>query len=160
MFRFQLKVEVFRVLRPKLWPRKRLAFRFRLSTQCRLGQGASVNSLRRTSLTSSDAGVKTSFAAPSFTRHLVLEATIAPTSAGWLWPLRWLCIGYPVNTKDNCSTVINCETINGNKRFSLISLLRNNLFSQICLKRKISIRSIWKSENEFCWKMHSPGMIN
>ena len=63
----------------------RLAVLCRLSKRGRLGQGASVSSVRSTSLTTSDAGLKTSCLASCLTRHLIFAATIPTTGAAWLW---------------------------------------------------------------------------
>ena len=52
-----------------------------------LGQGASGNSRSRTSLITSDAGLKTSFEASCLTRDFMLVAIIALTGAAWLWSL-------------------------------------------------------------------------
>lgn len=65
--------------------RVRLAVLCRLAMRGRQGQGASVSSLSSTSLTTSDAGLKTSCLASCLTRHLIFAATIPPTGAAWLW---------------------------------------------------------------------------
>ena len=65
--------------------RVRLAVLCRLSKRGRLGQGASVSSLRSTSLTTSDADLKTSCLASCLTRHFIFAATNPPTGAAWLW---------------------------------------------------------------------------
>ena len=89
--------------------RVQLAVLCRLSMRGRQGQGASVSSLRSTSLTQvSDARLKTSCLASCLTRHLIFVATIPPTGGAWLWwflPNRtpnlvfaqwWLCSGLPI----------------------------------------------------------------
>ena len=60
------------------------AVRCKLSRCGRVGHGASVSSIKTISLTTSDAGSKTSFDAFFFTIYLIFAATIAPTGAGWL----------------------------------------------------------------------------
>ena len=59
--------------------RTRLAVRWRLSRLGRLGQGASVNSFKRISLTTSDAGLKRSFEASFFTRQRCSVIMLVPS---------------------------------------------------------------------------------
>ena len=61
--------------------RVRFAALSRLSKRGRLGERASVSSLRSTSLTTSHARLKTSSSASCLTRHLIFAATIPPTGA-------------------------------------------------------------------------------